>query len=345
MISFIIPTTSKNKDYTNNIIKNIRELYPNESEVEIIVEENDNVTLGINYNNAVNKATKSKIVLLHNDMIINPGFVETMDKHIQKGRITTYTRIEPPIYIDEYPGKKIIDCGNDLVTFNKNKFNNINLSESLVDGGSQLFFGCLKEDYIGIDGYTFKKFCEDDDLHLRYKLLGFEHKVSSAYVYHFVSKTSRLGDYNQIEIQSNRNFIRKWGFRNSVYNKKYNIAFVVKHCNLPLLEILEPWCDRIYIEDTMQVITDSYIEKEQPNTKFNLKKRALTIEYNYPEGENDIVVEFDARMFTQNSFNIIQNLSDIITESGEVGVFELDCFKITINHLETYEKNLIVNLS
>jgi hypothetical protein len=29
-------------------------------------------------------------------MVIKPGFVETMDKHITKGRITTYTRVEPP---------------------------------------------------------------------------------------------------------------------------------------------------------------------------------------------------------------------------------------------------------
>ena len=46
----------------------------------------------------------------------------------------------------------------------------------------------------------------------------------------------------------------------------------------------------------------------------------------------DIAVEFDAKNFTQDSFNIIQNLSDIITESGEVGEFTLDCFKVIINY-------------
>jgi hypothetical protein len=43
----IIPSTSGNKNYTDNILKNIREIYPNEHEVEIILEENDNVNLGI----------------------------------------------------------------------------------------------------------------------------------------------------------------------------------------------------------------------------------------------------------------------------------------------------------
>jgi len=250
MISLIIPVTTSNSNYTNNLVRNIRELYPDENQVEIVVEINDKVTLGINYNNAVARAKGEKILLLHNDMIIPKGFIETMDKHIVKGRVTTYTRVEPPIYLDTYPGKVIKDCGSDLDTFDENLFNQIYFEESLVDGGSQLFFGCYKEDYIGIDGYTFVKFCEDDDLHLRYKLAGFEHKVSSAYVYHFVSKTSRVGDYSQIEYNSNKNYIRKWGSRSSA--PKYNIAFAIKNANMQIVEALEPWCDRLYIEDAMK---------------------------------------------------------------------------------------------
>jgi GT2 family glycosyltransferase len=302
MISLIIPTTSKNKDYTQNILNNIREIYPNENEVEVIIEENDNVTLGINYNNAVAKANGEKIILLHNDMIIKPGFIETMDKHIVKNRITTYTRVEPPIFLDTYPGKVLLDCGSDINNFNSEKFNNFDLKEELVDGGSQLFFGCMKEDYIGIDGYTFKMFCEDDDLHLRYKLAGFEHKVSSAYVYHFVSKTSRTeNDYQQIEQQSNINFIRKWGFRESIYNIVYKKSLVSHNIDSQLEEILKPW--------------------------FN-------------EGQ-DIIVEVDGNKFTQDDFNIIQQLNDIIKENGEVGSFELNNLKITINSMSEYQDTLI----
>ena len=137
MISLILPTTSKTKEYTQNILNNIRKIYPNENEVEVIIEENDNVDLGTNYNNAVAKANSEKIILLHNDMIIKPGFIETMDKHISKNRITTYTRIEPPIFTDTYPGKILLDCGYDLNSFNEEKFNQFNIEEDLVDGGSQ----------------------------------------------------------------------------------------------------------------------------------------------------------------------------------------------------------------
>jgi hypothetical protein len=139
------------------------------------------------------------------------GFVEMMDKHIKPGRITTYTRVEPPVYPDTYPGKLIYDCGYDLKSFNSNKWETCSLEESIIDGGSQLFFGCMKSDYIGIDGFTFKMFCEDDDIHLRYKILGFEKKVSSAYVYHFVSKTSRtFEESRQIEQKSQQAFKEKW---------------------------------------------------------------------------------------------------------------------------------------
>ena len=302
MISLIIPTTTKNKNYTQNIINNIREIYPNENEVEIIVEENDNVTLGINYNNAVNKANGEKIILLHNDMVIKPGFVETMDKHIVKNRITSYTRVEPPIFPDTYPGKVLLDCGSDISNFNSKRFNEFNIEEELIDGGSQLFFGCMKEDYIGIDGYTFKMFCEDDDLHLRYKLAGFEHKVSSAHVYHFVSKTSRTTvNYQIIEQQSNINFVKKWGFRSSIYNVVYKKSIKINNSNPQLEQILEPWFD----------------------------------------GGDNIVVEINGNMFTQEDFQIIQQLNDIIKENGEIGSFELGNLKITINSMDEYQNTLI----
>jgi hypothetical protein len=290
MISLIIPTTSKNRNYTDNILKNIKEIYP---DVKVIIEENDNVTLGVNYNNAVSKATGDKIILLHNDMFIKPGFLETMDKHIVKGRITTYTRVEPPIYTDIYPGKALLDCGSDLESFNKEKFLNFNIEEELIDGGSQLFFGCMKEDYIGIDGYTFKMFCEDDDLHLRYKIAGFEHKVSSAHVYHFVSKTSRAGSYQEIEQQSNINFIKKWGFRNSIHNVVYNKKIIVNNDTQNIKNILDMW--------------------------FN-------------DGE-DIIVEVDGNTFTQQDYSYIQQLNDIIKETNDIGVFEIGNLKITVNNL------------
>lgn len=302
MISLVIPTISRTREYTDALIKNIREIYPNKNEVEIIVEENDNVTMGVNYNNAVAKANGEKIILLHNDMILKPGFIETMDKHIIKNRIVTYTRVEPPIYNDTYPGKVLLDCGRDLNSLDKEKFYNLPLGEELQDGGSQLFFGCYKEDYIGIDGYTFKLFCEDDDFHLRCDVAGLERKVSPAQVYHFVSKTSRTtNDYQVIEQQSNINFVKKWGFRSSIHNVVYKKSVVIHNSNPQLEQILEPW--------------------------FN--------------GGKDIIIEVNGNNFTQDDFGIIQQLNDIVKENGEIGSFELNNLKITINSMDEYQDTLI----
>jgi len=302
MISLIIPTNKTNSEYTNNIVKNIREIYPDETQVEIIVSEDDTVTMGVNYNNAVAKAKGEKIILLHNDMVIKPGFVEQMDKDIVKGRITAYTRVEPPIYPDTYAGKVLLDCGTSLETFNKDKFLAFNIEDTtLLDGGAQMFFGCIKEDYLGIDGYTFKLFCEDDDLHLRHNIAGYEQKVSSAHVYHFISKTSRVGDYKPIENESNIKFIKKWGFRQSEYNVVYNKKCVIVNGNDSIKQALEPW--------------------------FN-------------EGE-DIVVEVDGNNFTQQDYMYIHQLNDIVKNNNELGEFMLGNLKIKVNSLEEHQHKLI----
>ena len=339
MISLIIPATSSNQKYTDFAVQQIRELYPNENEVEIVVEVNDDVTLGINFNNAVAKAKGDVVVLMHNDMVPHPGFVETILKHIKRKMVLVYHRVEPPIYPDEYAGKSIFDCGRDIENFNKNAFFEYQAEDTLIDGGSQLFFAVYKDDYLNIDGYTFKKFCEDDDVHLRYGIAGYDLKTANgAMVYHFVSKTSRFSEEyqnktKQIEYFSNLNFIRKWGFRNSQYNKKYNVGIVIKNCNVNLLQ-LEPWCSNLYVDCNYS----DYINSNKNNTTFNLNDRIKNIN---EEKKNDIVIEFDGNKFNQQSFGIIQSLSDILTDSGEIGTFELDIFKITINSLQTYQQNLI----
>lgn len=307
-----------------------------------------------NYNKAASLATKDYIVFVHNDIVLTPGFIENLEKHTSSNNIVSYTTIEPPIFAGhERPGKIIKDLGSDLETFDIKglyKFANErqNKDKDKTEPGIGFFMCMPKDKYLnigGLDNLYNPMFCEDDDLILRWKLLGINLITSlDSITYHFVSKTSRFSEEyqqrtQQIELNSNRNFIRKWGSRN--FKVKYNIAFVVNNCNLQLLEILEPWCDRIYIENNIQLLTSQYIDKEQSNTKFDLKKRVLILENNDPIGENDIIIEFDATKLTNDNFQLIQQLPEIIQSSGEIGTFELDIFKIIINSLETYEQNLI----
>jgi hypothetical protein len=58
-------------------------------------------------------------------------------------------------------------------------------------------------------------------------------------------------------------------------------------------------------------------------------------------GGKDIIVEIDGNNFTQQDFQVLQQLNAIIQDSGEVGSFELGNLKITINNLNSYENDLI----
>jgi hypothetical protein len=52
-------------------------------------------------------------------------------------------------------------------------------------------------------------------------------------------------------------------------------------------------------------------------------------------------VEFDSTQLNQDNFQLLQKLPEIIKESGGVGEFELDIFKITISNLQEYQNDLI----
>jgi hypothetical protein len=144
--------------------------------------------------------------------------------------------------------------------------------------------------------------------------------------------------------KSTRNFIRKWGhfvkhdaLMKPIVPPKYDVGFVVKNCNEQLLELLEPWCSTIYVDTH----TQDYIDKEQPDTLYDLNKRIYSIDVDV---QNEIEVRFDGTKFNEQSFQIIQQLSEILAndEELEVGSFELDIFEISINKIKTYEENLIV---
>jgi GT2 family glycosyltransferase len=312
-------------------------------------------TFSETFNKATELATKEYVAYLHNDIVLAPNFIENIQKHLQVGRVVSYTTIEPPIFAGhQRPGKIIHDLGDSLQTFQISKLYDFVQSRQELDKGKTeqgiTFFMCMHRELLlgigGMDKLYNPMFCEDDDLIRRLSIKGLELITSlDAICYHFVSKTSRFSEEYQnktqiIEVNSNKNFIRKWGSRNQA--PKYNVAFVVKNCNSNILGVLEPWCDRIYIDDELGILFAAYYETEHKNTSYDLKKRVLNTKWNDPQGENDIVLEFDAKHFTQQSFTIIQQLSEIIKESGEVGEFELDIFKITINSIEEYQNDMVV---
>ena len=61
---------------------------------------------------------------------------------------------------------------------------------------------------------------------------------------------------------------------------------------------------------------DIYIDREQPNTSFDLLKRVFIESNNNPIGENDIVIEFDVTQLTQQNFQLLQQFPSIIKKDS-----------------------------
>ena len=166
-------------------------------------------------------------------------------------------------------------------------------------------------------------------------------------------------------LRSTRNFIRKWGhmvkhdeMMKPIIPPKYDIGFVVHNCDANLLRELEPWCSSIYIKDTSLIV--EYITEEQKNTDFDLTKRVKPyidkvnksadsllklnsrLKSSYEWKNHNILVEFDAQKLNANNFQHLVNLSEIMSNSGEIGKLELEIFKFNVKSLESYEKDLIL---
>ena len=122
---------------------------------------------------------------------------------------------------------------------------------------------------------------------------------------------------------------------------KYDVGFVAYNCDKNLLKELEPWCSKIYLDLSNSDCIGEYIKEEQPNTTYDLNERIKLYGHSKISELHDICVEFDCRNLNADNFQILVNLSEILQESGEVGIMELEIFKFYINSLDTYEKELI----
>jgi GT2 family glycosyltransferase len=327
--------------------------------------------IGKAYNLLVEKSTTDFVVIYHADMIAGKNLDVNLYKHWVPKSVISATRIEPPLHPSD-PAKIVENFGlwpeeNIQDGFERENFNSF-VEENLITFKDKTTNGIFapwlihKDDFNEVGGHDLimKSHSEDRDLFNRFLLNGYEIVQSwDALVYHLTCRggqfehakstqdlSTKSEEWNKLAHNQTNEFIRKWGtpplydeYQYPIVSPKYNVAYVVKNCPEQLVSILEPWCDRIYIEN--QDIVDIYIDREQKNTSYELNKRVFSLTNNNPEWENDVVIEFDVNQLNQQNFQLLQQLPNIIKESGEIGTFELDVFKIVISHLEEYQDNLI----
>ena len=302
------------------------------------------------------------IFAFHADMIACKDLDINVIKHLKPGTIVSATRVEPPLH-PPGPEKITVDFGTETDQFSFDKWydESEKLKQNKTTEGIFAPWCMYKSDYLAIGGHD-ELFApqskEDSDLFNRFVLNGYQIIQSwDALVYHFTSRGSRFNkhvgggagknseEWIQTTTRNGKEFIRKWGhfvkhdpLMKPIIPPKYDIGFIVSNCGLPHLEALEPWCSTIYIQDDMQLIVPDYINKEQPNTKFNLIERIRPYDN---EKQNNILISFDASKLTGINFQLISQLPEIIKDSGEIGTFNLDIFTIDIIHMNEYQNNLI----
>lgn len=320
--------------------------------------------IGKAYDYCIEQSNTDIFMIFHADMILGKNADLHAFKHLQPNTIVCSTRIEPPLHPNA--GEKIqIDFGMYPEQFDNNMFqkhveNMLVANENKTTEGIFAPWMMYKTDFIRLGGHdSILHSCrEDSDIFNRMLLAGFTFKQSwDSLVYHFTGRGagSFNGDENRHKewqfamYLSTKEFIRKWGsnvkhtsLMKPIVPHKYNIHAIIHNCNYQILELLEPWFSGIHTKITYGFNWAEYRDMEQEHTSFDLSKRLFDFNPETFSMDNiDILVEFDAKLFTRQTFNIIENLSDIITQTNETGEFEIDCLKITITNLRTYENELI----
>lgn len=288
---------------------------------------NERKTFSDTYNKAIELATKPYVLFAHNDMVLGAMFMENMNRHVVVNRVISYVTAEPPVFPDDArdQGKMIWDFGFGLSDFRLEDFYK-KVQETLKevhDGIKKVnkisFFLCTDRQLLlnigGFDPLFAPMFREDDDLIIRLKLAGAEFYLALDVIsYHFVSKTSRFSsEYAQttklIEERSNRNFIRKWGFPiHSAVQKKYDIGFVIKNCNLGILELLEPYCSQIYVD----IDYTNFLNVQQAFTRISLKEKVKPYD---SLKKNGILIYFDGKKVNDEDISKLRNIGEVIYHS------------------------------
>ena len=328
------------------------------------------------YDTLVDMATNDIVMIYHADMYACPNMDVEVLKHLERGKVVSATRIEPPLHPDG-PEKVLKDFGIEPEEFDEkgllefleeDKYGEEKLTEGIFAP-----WAIYKDDFQSIGGHDplyAPQSKEDSDIFNRFMLNGYEFiQTWQGFVYHMTCRGSRFKDgamrnpAGQVfmkgressewlaqNLRSTRNFIRKWGhmvkhdsYLKPIVPPKYKVYFKAYNCNLELLRELEPWCDKIFLDSgAIGKYVHQYKLEEQPNTQFDLDERTWMYGNSKITDKDAIIVEFDCQKLTPDNFQIIVNLSEIIQESGELGEMELDIFKFHINSLDTYEKNLVV---
>ena len=310
------------------------------------------------FDKGIEMAKTDIIFAFHADMVACKDLDKNILKHLKPGTVVSATRVEPPLH-PPGPEKLTENFGVEVEEFSFENWyeRSEELKQNKTTEGIFAPWCMYREDFLAVGGHD-ELFApqskEDSDLFNRFVLKGYNVIQSwDGLVYHFTSRGSRFNKHSggaagknsqewiYTTTKNGRNFIRKWGhfvkhdsLMKPIIPPKYDIGIRLENANEQLLEALEPWCTSMYTDIDFK----PYCEKEQPNTQYSLLSKMYGIE---DDITNDITLSINGKSLTQQDYQIIQQLSEIIQDSGEIGEFELGNLKVTITQIKEYQDEFI----
>ena len=322
------------------------------------------------YDLGIKMAKNPLVTIFHSDMICGKNYLENMLKHYQEKTVVCATRIEPEgIYP---PGKEKIlkPFGVEFFEFKREEFESFveqEQKDSKDNTTNGIFAPWLisKKDFLAIGGHDAKSFApypeEDADIFLRFHLAGYKLIQSrDSLCWHWISRGHRSWAKNGVgkdddmfkfyQNRARRNYLRKWhkwmSFNEDhhpITHPVYNIGFVLTDViSEDFLYFVEPWASNVFVDN--MVCAERYIEKEQPTTKIDLKKRIINHSY-IEEVGNDILLYFSQKDFMKNgseNSGILMKLTDVLSNGVEDNSeFELGIFKLKTKTIKDISNTLI----
>lgn len=322
--------------------------------------------IGKAYDYCIEKATTDIFMIFHADMMLGKDADYYAYSHLAEKTVVCATRVEPPLHPNA--GEKILrDFGIWPEDFEKEAFNSfvekaVKEYENKITEGVFAPWMMYKKEFLAIGGHDpiFHSAREDSDVFNRMLLAGYTFKQPwQSLVYHLTGRggqfqhgtvtqehSAKSLEWQKLMENSTKEFIRKWGspvrhdaMMKPVVYPKYDIGIRVYGCNSELLELLEPWCSTILIDDEMQVLTTHYLDKEQPGTSTDLTSKIKTTPFSTLN--NDIILGVDGDTFNEGDFQILQQLSLILQMNGSPGKYMLGNMTLEIKALTEYQNTLI----
>jgi len=175
------------------------------------------------------------------------------------------------------------------------------------------------------------------------------------HVYHMTCRGSRYNptlttpgknsqEWEQQNIKSTRNFIRKWGCMvkhdehlKPIVPPRYHKTIVLTNATMDAIAYVEPFCD-LLLTDMPQFYIEQYVAREQPNTMMPLASK-IKFNTNVDSFDTDVVIYID--MHTSPDLTLLNHISELIVDAEPEELYTVRGLKLKVSKFNDLSNLLI----